>query len=104
VPAAGDGAAGGTAPPAAGDGGTLRALTVVTDPDHDLRPQIFRAVADAGGTIYEMVTERTSMEDIFHQLTGSDPAGTEAQPATPVGTEAGGGAGAAAGTKEVADV
>ena len=66
-----------TAAATGGDGGALRALTVVTDVDHDLRPAIFHAVAEAGGTIYEMVTERTSMEDIFHQLTGSDAVATK---------------------------
>ena len=38
--------------------------------DEDLRPRIFRTAADSGRfSIYEMTRERTSMEDIFHELT-----------------------------------
>ncbi len=45
-------------------------VTVLTDTDTDLRPDIFHTAAhDESFTIYEMVQERTSMEDIFHELT-----------------------------------
>ncbi len=40
-----------------------------TDGREDLRPQIFRLALEQGLTLYEMVRERTSMEDMFHQLT-----------------------------------
>ncbi|MFW5643204.1 MAG: ABC transporter ATP-binding protein [Alkalispirochaeta sp.] len=47
----------------------LLSCTVVTDDDVDVRPEIFRAAVAGGYTIYELALERTSMEDIFHQLT-----------------------------------
>ena len=48
---------------------TLHCLTVISDSDIDLRPEIFHLAAARGFTIYEMTREKTSMEDIFHQLT-----------------------------------
>ncbi len=50
-------------------GHTLTACTVESDGTTDLRPEIFRLAVERGLTLYEMVQERTSMEDIFHQLT-----------------------------------
>jgi ABC-2 type transport system ATP-binding protein len=47
----------------------LLTCTVITDDGVDLRPGIFRAAVAGGFTIYELALERTSMEDIFHQLT-----------------------------------
>lgn len=47
----------------------LRAVSVTSEPSVDLRPAIF-ALAKAGAfEIYEMTRERTSMEDIFRELT-----------------------------------
>ncbi len=47
----------------------LLCVSVVTEAERDLRPEIFRIAVENGFIIYEMVRERTSMEDIFHQLT-----------------------------------
>jgi len=56
----------------AGDDELLR-VTVLSDPAVDLRPEIFRIAAKDGNfTIYEMVRERTSMEDIFRELTSTE--------------------------------
>jgi len=53
------------------DSGLLH-VTVLSDPDDDLRPEIFRIASGKGGfIIYEMVREKTSMEDIFHELTAA---------------------------------
>ncbi|MFW5827740.1 MAG: ATP-binding cassette domain-containing protein [Alkalispirochaeta sp.] len=48
----------------------LLSVVVTGDTDEDLRPRIFRLAAESGRfSIYEMTRERTSMEDIFHELT-----------------------------------
>lgn len=47
----------------------LLCLTVFTDTDADLRPEIFRLAVEQNFTLYEMSQEQTSMEDIFRQLT-----------------------------------
>lgn len=57
-------------------------VSVLSDPEVDLRPEIFRIAAKDGSfTIYEMVRERTSMEDIFYELTAS----ADAEAAVPSG-------------------
>lgn len=50
--------------------------TITADEGIEIRPAIFNTVVDAGGTIYELIKERTSMEEIFHQLT-IEPAGVQ---------------------------
>jgi ABC-2 type transport system ATP-binding protein len=47
---------------------------VTAAPEPDLRPAIFERAARGtpGFTIYEMTRERTSMEDIFHELTSEE--------------------------------
>ncbi len=48
-------------------------VTVLSDPATDIRPEIFRLAAEHKGcTLYEMVRERTSMEDIFRELTAAE--------------------------------
>lgn len=47
----------------------LSAVVVTSDPDVDLRPVIFRLAKTGAFDIYEMTRERTSMEDIFRELT-----------------------------------
>ena len=54
-------------PGTAGDG--LASFVVSGETDTDLRPEIFRRAASGAFTIYEMSRERTSMEDIFRELT-----------------------------------
>lgn len=49
--------------------GDLLCATLTTDTDADLRPDLFQLAVKHGFAIYEMHRERTSMEDIFHQLT-----------------------------------
>jgi ABC-2 type transport system ATP-binding protein len=47
-------------------------VSVLSDPEIDLRPEIFRIAAKDGDfTLFEMMRERASMEDIFHELTVS---------------------------------
>lgn len=56
-------------PGAIGDDG-LEAVVIAGDTGTDLRPLVFRAAVESGAfTIYEMTRERTSMEDIFRELT-----------------------------------
>jgi len=50
-------------------GAGLFAATVTADPGVDLRPRIFDVAKRGAFTIYEMTRERTSMEDIFRELT-----------------------------------
>jgi len=40
----------------------------------EIRPAIFKAVADKGWTLYEMSIRRNSLEDVFHSLTQTDAA------------------------------
>jgi len=47
----------------------LSCITITTDTETDLRPELFNLAVEKGFVIYEMNRERTSMEDIFHQLT-----------------------------------
>jgi ABC-2 type transport system ATP-binding protein len=47
----------------------LHAVTVNSDPEVDLRPEVFRLAKEGAFDIYEMTRERTSMEDIFRELT-----------------------------------
>ena len=47
----------------------LLCVTVESKAKTDLRPEIFQLALREGFIIYEMVRERTSMEDIFRQLT-----------------------------------
>lgn len=42
------------------------------DGDTEIRPAIFKAVADKGWTLYEMSIRRNSLEDVFHSLTQDD--------------------------------
>lgn len=45
-------------------------VSIHADPGTDIRPLIFQAATKPDGfTIYEMVRRKTSMEDIFHELT-----------------------------------
>jgi hypothetical protein len=45
-------------------------VVIAGDTGTDLRPLVFRAAVESGAfTIYEMTRERTSMEDIFRELT-----------------------------------
>ncbi|MEX2444898.1 MAG: ATP-binding cassette domain-containing protein [Alkalispirochaeta sp.] len=58
----------------------LVSVVVTGDTDEDLRPRIFRLAADSGRfSIYEMTRERTSMEDIFHELTTQEGSQDEQQ-------------------------
>ncbi|MFO8044188.1 MAG: ATP-binding cassette domain-containing protein, partial [Alkalispirochaeta sp.] len=58
----------------------LVSVVVTGDTDEDLRPRIFRLAAESGRfSIYEMTRERTSMEDIFHELTTQEGADDEQQ-------------------------
>ncbi|MFW5695456.1 MAG: ATP-binding cassette domain-containing protein [Alkalispirochaeta sp.] len=65
--------------PGSGDGDSdLVAMVITGDTDEDLRPKIFRLAAESGRfAIYEMTRERTSMEDIFHELTTQEEAHDE---------------------------
>ncbi len=47
----------------------LTACVVESEGSVDLRPEIFHLAVEMDLTLYEMAEERTSMEDIFHQLT-----------------------------------
>jgi ABC-2 type transport system ATP-binding protein len=48
----------------------LEGVVISGDPGTDLRPLVFRAAVESEAvTIYEMTRERTSMEDIFRELT-----------------------------------
>lgn len=59
---------------------TLVPVVVTGDTDEDLRPRIFKLAAESGRfSIYEMTRERTSMEDIFHELTTDEDAHDEQQ-------------------------
>ncbi len=55
-------------------------VTLTADQDSDLRPLIFQKASDSSKfTIYEMSRQRTSVEDIFHELTRTEsPAPKEA--------------------------
>ena len=79
-------------PAAAGDESDgLLHLLVSGETAVDLRPLIFQAAADGAGVIYEMQRERTSMEDIFHELTAqTGAAGTDAPGPDAPGTDAAG--------------
>ncbi len=58
-------------PQAHTEAAALLHTTVLTDPEYDIRPDIFHAASSLKNlTIYEMYQEKTSMEDIFHELTG----------------------------------
>jgi ABC-2 type transport system ATP-binding protein len=51
----------------------IESVVISGDPGTDLRPLVFRAAVESGAfTIYEMTRERTSMEDIFRELTSGD--------------------------------
>jgi ABC-2 type transport system ATP-binding protein len=77
------------------NGEKLLHVSVLSASELDLRPEIFRIAAENGKfTIYEMVRERTSMEDIFHELTASTDTGIAATAAEPFGKAAQSSAGA----------
>ena len=48
------------------------ALLAHADGDAEIRPAIFKAIADKGWTLYEMSIRRNSLEDVFHTLTQGD--------------------------------
>ncbi len=45
------------------------AAQIITPSDNDLRPQIFRRIADKGWVLFEMMQEQQSLENIFRDLT-----------------------------------
>jgi len=60
--------------PAEGESGLVTALVSI-EGDAEIRPDVFRAVAERGWTIYEMALETNSLEDVFRALTtGGDEA------------------------------
>lgn len=49
--------------------GGLVTVAVECDDDKEMRPLLFRKVADSGWSLYEMTRERNSLEKVFRQLT-----------------------------------
>ena len=45
----------------------------------EIRPAIFKAIAEKGWTLYEMSIRRNSLEDVFHSLTQDDAATAEGE-------------------------
>lgn len=47
-------------------------VRLVTNGEVDARPEVFRLAVENGFVIYEMASEQTSLEDVFHELTQED--------------------------------
>lgn len=61
------------------EGVQTAALLAHAKDDAEIRPAVFKAVAEKGWTLYELSLRRNSLEDVFHALTQSDAAQGEAQ-------------------------
>ena len=59
------------------DGVETATLLAHADGDAEIRPAIFKAIADKGWILYEMSIRRNSLEDVFHSLTQDDAANGE---------------------------
>ncbi len=63
------------------DGGRVHASVAASD-GADLRPHIFEMAKTEGWTLYELHQETGSLEDLFRQLTATEPAPSGAAPST----------------------
>jgi ABC-2 type transport system ATP-binding protein len=54
-------------------------LLVAASGDAEIRPSLFKLVAEKGWTLYEMSIRRNSLEDVFHTLTTGDDSSSSAE-------------------------